>query len=82
LHTPTFTHATSPLLFQTILAVAAEAFRSDQYIVLWQTAKKMLDGAFALAEESIELCQAVILLFHWRRLEDRSGSLRLGFAVR
>jgi hypothetical protein len=42
----------------------------------------MVDQAFAAAEESIELCQAVSLMFMWRKMEDRSGSLRLGFAVR
>lgn len=82
LHTPNFTHATSPLLFHSILAVAAECFRPDHYTILWKAAKTMLDQAFGDAEESIELCQAVTLMFQWRKLEDRSGSLRLGFAVR
>jgi hypothetical protein len=82
LHTPTFTHATSPLLFHVVLAITAEVFRSNQYDVLWKRAKAMVDQAFAVAEESIELCQAVSLMFMWRKMEDRSGSLRFGFAVR
>lgn len=42
----------------------------------------MIDQAFAVAEESVELCQAVSLVFQWNDVEDRSGSLRFGFAVR
>lgn len=42
----------------------------------------MINQAFAAAEESIELCQAVALVNHWSDVEDGSGSLRFGFAVR
>jgi len=82
LHTPHFTSSTSPLLFFAILAVTAEVFRPEQHTTLWLRTKAMLDQAFAAAEQSIELCQAVTVVFLWNNFEDRSGTLRFGFAVR
>lgn len=82
LHTPAFCSSTSPLLFHAILAVTAGTFRLDKYVALWERTKSMISLAFGAAEESVELCQAVSLINNWNDVEDKSGSLRFGFAVR
>ena len=82
LHTPAYTYSTSTLLFHAILAVSASTFHAECYVELWQRTRSMLNMAFAAAEESIELCQAATLVFLWNDPEDRTGSLRFGFAVR
>jgi hypothetical protein len=82
LHTPAFTFNASSAIFHAILAVTAGTFRPDRYVELWQRAKMILNLAFAAEEASVELCQAVSLMSAWNDVEDVSGSMRFGFAIR
>lgn len=65
-----------------MLAVTSKVTRPRDYDVVLQRANGLIGHAMEAGLLDLEIIQAIILLTHWRKVDDQSAYRRIGYAVR
>lgn len=82
LHTPKYCRRHSPLLFTAVVTVTVRVIRPNTYPQCLLLANKLVGQAVEFGLCSIEVVQALCLLTHWKKPDDETSYVRMGYAIR
>ncbi|OXC70065.1 hypothetical protein AYX13_01411 [Cryptococcus neoformans] len=82
LHTPVYCRHYSPLLFTAVVTVTVRVIRPKIYPQCLLLANKLVGQAVEFGLCSIEVVQTLCLLTHWKKPDDETSYVRMGYAIR
>ncbi|KIR70529.1 hypothetical protein I310_05779 [Cryptococcus deuterogattii CA1014] len=82
LHTPKYCRRHSPLLFTAVVTVTVRVIRPNTYPQCLLLSNKLIGQAVEFGLCSIEVVQALCLLTHWKKPDDETSYVRMGYAIR